>query len=82
MSCVSCNGKGCEVCNESGYFYIAECPLEVVTEDVWDVMEYADLYKRGLPPVAGGALDQARVFTQACRIIWAEKKSYEKEKAQ
>jgi len=43
-----------------------------VPEEVWDVLHYADLYKRGLPLVAGGAIDQPRVFTEACRFIWAE----------
>ena len=32
----------------------------------------AELTKRGLPPVAGGALDQAQKFLDACRFAWAE----------
>jgi len=39
---------------------------------VWDLLDYAALYRRGLPPVAGGALDQAAAFTAACRFVWAE----------
>jgi len=36
-------------------------------------MDYADLYEKGLPPVAGGALDQAQAFLSYCRFVWAEK---------
>lgn len=32
----------------------------------------AELTKQGLPPVHGGALDQAQKFLDACRFIWAE----------
>ena len=37
----------------------------------------AELTKQGLPPVHGGALDQAQKFLDACRFIWAEE-SYHK----
>lgn len=30
----------------------------------------ADLYKKGLPPVAGGSLDQAAGFVTAARYYW------------
>lgn len=43
-----------------------------VTDDIWEALEFADLYKKGLPPVAGGALDQVKVFVDACRMIFAE----------
>ena len=36
------------------------------------MIEAADLARKGLPPVAGGALDQTQVFLDACRFIWAE----------
>lgn len=32
----------------------------------------AELYEKGLPPVAGGALDQANVFVEAARFVWSE----------
>ena len=51
---------------------ITGCPLEIITSDIWEVMHYAELYEKGLPPMAGGALDQARQFTDACRLIWNE----------
>lgn len=36
------------------------------------MLECAELLKRGLPPVDGGALDQAAVFTEAARFAWQE----------
>lgn len=50
------------------------CPKEYVTSDVWDVLEGAELYEKGLPPVAGGIVDQCKCFTQSCRMIWREQR--------
>jgi len=38
----------------------------------------ADLYDKGLPPVAGGALDQAQIFVEAARMIFAERTFWKK----
>ena len=32
----------------------------------------AELFEKGLPPVHGGVLDQAQIFLDAARFIWAE----------
>ena len=53
------------------------CPLEYITEDVWEVIQYAELYEKGLPPVAGGALDQAKNFTEAASYIFRLKAYWE-----
>ena len=53
-------------------YHVTQCPLKEVPAGTWDVIELARLYKEGLPPAAGGALDQAKVFLDACRVIWAE----------
>jgi len=34
----------------------------------------AGLYEKALPPVAGGVLDQAKEFVDACEYVWAEQK--------
>ena len=36
------------------------------------MIRYAKLYRKGLPPVHGGALDQAAIFIDAAEFIWAE----------
>jgi len=75
---MACNGAGCDEC-QGGRIEITQCPLEVITPDVWEVMELAQLYEKGLPPVAGGALDQAKSFVEACRAIWNDEAVWKKE---
>ena len=82
IMCVSCGGDGggftkdtlCEECNGACENEIACCPLEFITDDITEAIEYADLYAKGLPPIVGGALDQAKSFTSACRFIWGEER--------
>jgi hypothetical protein len=49
------------------------CPLEYITPDIDELLMLADFYEKGLPPIAGGVLDQAAGFVEACHIIFAEK---------
>jgi len=72
MLCPACEGKGCERCSE-GQIEVTECPLEEITEDIWQTFLLAELYENGLPPVAGGSLDQAMVFVEAAGFIMTEK---------
>ena len=37
----------------------------------------AEFFEKGLPPVAGGVLDQAYCFTEAARFILREKNHWE-----
>jgi len=80
MECPICDGGGdvdsesehyCEHC-EHGRFEIATCPLELITSDIWNAIEFAGLYKRGLPPIAGGSLAQTKSFNDAAGFIWNE----------
>ena len=75
MLCVACNGSCCDECKNTGTVDILTCPLEVVTQDVWDLLDHAELYlEHGLPVVAGGQLDQAAGFIEACRFISSERR--------
>jgi len=74
MDCLDCNGAGCEQCDGKGYLDVTMCPQQYVTRDVWQVIEYAALYEKGLPPIMGGVLDQAQIFLAACQFIWAEER--------
>ena len=47
------------------------CPVGDLPGIVWDTLEAAELLRKGLPPVAGGMLDQARAFVDAVRFVWA-----------
>jgi glycine/D-amino acid oxidase-like deaminating enzyme len=53
---------------------VTGCPLEDLPAVVWDILEAAELMRKGLPPVAGGLLDQARGFVDAARYVWATRR--------
>lgn len=72
MQCTRCEGQGCNECDNKGRLEIAKCPLEYISDDVWEVIRFADLYEKGLPPVAGGALDQARSFIESAAFVMRE----------
>lgn len=56
-----------------------QCPAAYVTEDIWHVITLAGFYKQGLPPVAGGVLDQTAIFIAAAEFIWHEEQQYKAE---
>jgi len=72
MECIKCGGSGCAECKGTGRLTITDCPLKLITSDVWEVIEYAKLYQKGLPPIHGGALDQAQNFIEVSRFIFRE----------
>ena len=74
MRCTGCEGAGCEECEERGSITIMGCPLDVITGDVWEIIALTELFEKGLPPVAGGVLDQAKCFIDAARFIFSEQK--------
>ena len=69
MECFICGERGCDNCNDTGEILIADCPLNVIPVETWDMIELAELYEKGLPPIAGGSLDQLRAFVVAFRIF-------------
>jgi len=72
FECPECDARGCPECGGRGDYEVGVPIEEYVTADVWQTIQYARLYEKGLPPVAGGALDQAAVFVDACLFIWNE----------
>lgn len=46
------------------------CPLLYAGAEAFEVLNFAELAREGLPPVHGGALDQTQSFLQVCRMIW------------
>jgi hypothetical protein len=55
------------------------CPLEWIGGEPFGVIEMADLWSKGIPPIPGGALDQAAVFVAAARFIGNEKDRWKAE---
>jgi len=38
------------------------CPLDYITGDIWETLEYVKFCQQGFPPVHGGVLDQTQSF--------------------
>ena len=75
MVCVVCNGSGCDECKKTGSISILECPLKIITPDIWELLDHADLYiNHGLPVVVGGQMDQSAGFIDACKFISSEQR--------
>ncbi len=51
---------------------MTQCPLAIVPAWAWDAMDLAAMLREGLPPAAGGMLDQAKTFLDAARFLWRE----------
>ncbi len=81
LECVRCGGDkdDCPECKGTGIFTVTQCPLDEVDADVFDLIDDAELFEKGLPPVAGGTLDQCDWFVDACKFIWAELARHESE---
>lgn len=63
----------CSACSGKGEFLVDEPVGQYVGPEVAEVMQLAELWRRGLPPIAGGALDQAAAFVAAVSFIDAER---------
>jgi len=70
IECPQCRGQGCSECNQ-GSIRVLGCPNRVCSPIV-DAVELCDLYAKGLPPVLGGALDQAVWFLEAAKLLEVE----------
>lgn len=67
IECPSCSGEGCDECNR-GLVRIDGCPQSYCRDMAYTV-RLADLFDKGLPPVAGGSLDQSAWFLDAVGIF-------------
>lgn len=72
INCPTCEGLGCEHCDKRGTVSIEACPQSLLDHETWELLHYAELYKKGLPPVSGGALDQGAKFSYCATHIWHE----------
>lgn len=72
IDCPRCGGKGCPECDDAGQFALEQCPFTAVPRHVFRAIDLADLYAKGLPPVAGGSLDQSAWFVELANFSFAE----------
>ena len=76
-ACPMCEQKDaqCKSCGGRGVFRIEQHPREFVPDLAYRVAQIADLYgDHGLPPVAGGSLDQSNWFITAAALCIADHK--------
>lgn len=78
MQCPSCNGLGCKECKD-GYFEIDGCPNAYCRGTI-DAIDLFDLFAKGIPPIAGGALDQASSFIGASQFFSNEERRVKNER--
>lgn len=70
--CTECEGEppgegqeDCEHCGGDGFFLLKQCPNVECDQEIRDMCPLADLFKEGLPPGAGGSMDQSQWFFSA-----------------
>jgi len=71
--CEDRHPEGCPGCGGTGQIVLTGCPLDVLGEELLDFVTEAELFEKGLPPVAGGVIDQADVFIRATARWGAER---------
>jgi len=79
IACPACNEAGCDDCGETGYVEITDCPKRCIDAGLLRAIRMADLMKQGLPPVAGGVLDQSAWFVSVYEAFRAEEAKAEAE---
>ncbi len=67
MECPACDGEGCEECDD-GQYKVIGCP-NAYCREVIPAVNMVDLFEKGLPPIAGGVLDQAAWFIDCVRVF-------------
>lgn len=78
IACSRCSSRGCPDCGGTGWIVIDSCPQRWIGRDTIELVECMSLFRRGLPPVAGGVLDQTHWFVSAASFYQNE---YERERA-
>ena len=67
FECPECNGSGCEQCKD-GVVNLHGCPNKFC-RSITSTIPLIDLFHKGMPPIAGGSLDQSASFVDACQFF-------------
>jgi len=73
LACVSCDGAGCGACGWSGEWRIERCPQLEAGEVGWEALMLAEAWRKGVPPEAGGVLDQDARLLSVIEYATAER---------
>jgi hypothetical protein len=52
------------------------CPWSHIDAKTIEAIGLAGFWKKGLPPIAGGALDQTVSIAQAVEFVWSEQSAW------
>jgi hypothetical protein len=74
IECPSCAKRGCGECEGKGRFKISG-PIKVPSW-CWSVLTVSERYRKGVPPVAGGSLDQTNWINQVCDFVDGERQAH------
>jgi hypothetical protein len=73
VRCLACGGDGCDRCG-GGTVRIEQCPKQIIDAATSRFLHHLTLYERGVPPVAGGSLDQCHAFNEAAVFALFERR--------
>lgn len=79
IECPACEGVGCDECRD-GVFELDGCPNRFCSKIVPSI-DLFDLFGKGLPPIAGGVLDQSASFIEASRYFENEEAKVRNERS-
>jgi hypothetical protein len=68
-TCGECRGIGLEI--------LTQCPLDVVSDEAWELMPLLRFAREGQWPIGGGSLDQSQSFLDAMAVYMAERNKHE-----
>jgi hypothetical protein len=80
IECPSCNGLGCNECSKDGTFAIDGCP-NAFCRSIVNSIDLIDMLGKGMPPVAGGMLDQSVSFIHAAHFFEQEERKVANERS-
>lgn len=80
IACPVCNEKGCLHCNETGYFFIKECPQALIDSNTKEALKFSEWMEKGFLPVSGGLLDQSASLLEHCKFYHEEQNRIDAER--
>ena len=72
IACPICDERGCQHCERKGNYEITDCPQKQIDAELVQFLDLADMFEKGIPPIAGGSLDQASWFLKAFHFLKSE----------
>lgn len=77
VDCLACGGSGetegrtCADCWGQGKSRLTCCPRKLLTAEAMEVMNLAEMARRGCLPFDGGVMSQPAALMDAIRMVWA-----------